>query len=78
MLTAPPARDVARRFAGSACTHLLDVLRGPGSARVHTEGARTLAPGRKIAGRAVAVGFLPERPNLAAQAGREFVSSDKH
>ncbi len=69
MPTTSRPRDLAGRFAGLACTNVLDVLRGLGYVRVYMEGVRTLVPGRKVAGRAVTVRFLPERPDLATRAG---------
>lgn len=66
MPTTTRTRDVARRFAGLSCTNVLDVLRDLGYMRVYMERVRTLVPGYKMAGRAVTVRFLPERPDLAA------------
>lgn len=63
-------RDLARRFAGLSCTNVLDVLRELGYVRVYMEGVRSLIPGPKMAGRAVTVRFLPERPDLAASLRR--------
>ncbi len=66
MPTTTRTRDVARRFTGLSCTNVLDVLRGLGYMRVYMERVRTLVPGYKMAGRAVTVRSLPERPDLAA------------
>ncbi len=52
---------------GSLSTQaLIDGLWVMGWPGAHIEGARSLAPGQKCAGRAVTLNFVPQRPDIQA------------
>lgn len=56
--------DILGQLKAFPCTNILDVLRGHGYIPVYMEGVRSLIPGTKLAGRAVTLRFLPQRPDL--------------
>ena len=53
--------DQLREFGSTLC---LDALRALGTQRVYIEGAQSLVPGQRLAGLAVTLRMLPERPDL--------------
>jgi regulator of RNase E activity RraA len=57
------------RLAGFGSTLCLDALRVLGVYRVYCEGVVCLSPGRSMAGAAVTLRMLPERPDLAREIG---------
>lgn len=56
--------DALLGFGSTLC---LDMLRTLGVHRVYVEGASPLRPGTRLAGRAVTVRMLPERPDLNSE-----------
>ena len=64
MSVAPEKLD---RLAGFGSTLCLDALRTLGVARVYLEGVNCLLAGQRLAGVAVTVRMLPERPDLTAE-----------
>lgn len=53
-----------KKLSGVSNATVLGLLLRRGYAKVYMEGVKTLAPGRRLAGRAVTLRYLPSRPDL--------------
>lgn len=72
-LTEPSAHvsdEILDRLKGVSNATVLGSLKRRGYDRVYMEGVSSLAPGRRLVGRAVTLRYLPSRPDLASRIAR--------
>jgi regulator of RNase E activity RraA len=79
----PPSADSLDRLAGFGSTLCLDALRSMGVNRCYIENANCLIPGQRLAGVAVTLRMLPQRPDLDGEIAQlreksaEYVAMEK-
>ena len=72
-MTEPSARvsdEILERLKSVSNATVLWLLNQRGYDKVYMEGVISIAPGRRLVGRAVTLRYLPSRPDLASRIAR--------